>query len=74
MIYLAGLQAVPRDALEAAALDGATPMRSSFSVALPLLGPTTFFLGITTLFSSLQSFSAAAEITTSYEQNVARYI
>jgi sn-glycerol 3-phosphate transport system permease protein len=63
MIYLAGLQAVPRDLLEAAALDGATPMRSFFSVVLPLLGPTTFFLGITTLLSSLQSFDIIRAMT-----------
>ncbi len=63
MIYLAGLQAVPRDLLEAAALDGATPMRSFFAVVLPLLGPTTFFLGITTLLSSLQSFDIIRAMT-----------
>ena len=63
MIYLAGLQAVPRDLLEAAALDGAAPIRSFFSIVLPLLGPTTFFLGITTLLSSLQSFDIIRAMT-----------
>jgi sn-glycerol 3-phosphate transport system permease protein len=63
MIYLAGLQAIPRDLLEAAALDGATPIRSFFSVVLPLLGPTTFFLGVTTLLSSLQSFDIIRAMT-----------
>jgi sn-glycerol 3-phosphate transport system permease protein len=63
MIYLAGLQAIPRDLLEAAALDGATPTRSFFSVVLPLLGPTTFFLGVTTLLSSLQSFDIIRAMT-----------
>jgi sn-glycerol 3-phosphate transport system permease protein len=63
IIYLAGLQAVPRDLLEAAALDGASPVRSFVSVVLPLLGPTTFFLGITTLLSSLQSFDIIRAMT-----------
>jgi sn-glycerol 3-phosphate transport system permease protein len=63
MIYLAGLQAVPRDLLEAAALDGASPMRTFRSVVLPLLGPTTFFLGVTTLLTSLQSFDIIRAMT-----------
>lgn len=63
MIYLAGLQAVPRDLFEAAALDGASPNRTLFSVVLPLLGPTTFFLGVTTLLSSLQSFDIIRVMT-----------
>ncbi|WP_219420436.1 carbohydrate ABC transporter permease [Pseudonocardia nigra] len=63
LIYLAGLQAVPRDLLEAASLDGASPFRSFFSVVLPLLGPTTFFLGITTLLTSLQSFDIIRAMT-----------
>jgi sn-glycerol 3-phosphate transport system permease protein len=63
LIYLAGLQAVPRDLLEAASLDGASPIRSFVSVVLPLLGPTTFFLGITTLLTSLQSFDIIRAMT-----------
>lgn len=63
LIYLAGLQTVPRDLLEAAALDGASPVRSFVSVVLPLLGPTTFFLGITTLLTSLQSFDIIRAMT-----------
>lgn len=56
VIYLAGLQTIPRDLLEAAALDGAGPWRSFRSVVLPLLGPTTFFLLITSVLNSLQAF------------------
>ncbi len=63
LIYLAGLQAVPRDLLEAASLDGASPIRSFVSVVLPLLGPTTFFLSITTLLTSLQSFDIIRAMT-----------
>lgn len=56
VIYLAGLQAVPQDLLEAAALDGAGAWRTFRSVVLPLLSPTTFFLLITSILSSLQAF------------------
>jgi sn-glycerol 3-phosphate transport system permease protein len=56
VIYLAGMQAVPKDLLEAASIDGAGGVRSFFSVVLPLLSPTTFFLLLTTILSSLQAF------------------
>lgn len=56
VIYLAALQSVPRDLLEAAALDGASRLRTFWSVVWPLLSPTTFFVLLTTVLSSLQSF------------------
>jgi multiple sugar transport system permease protein len=43
VIYLAGLQDVPRQLLEAAEIDGAGPTRRLFSVTLPLLTPVIFF-------------------------------
>jgi sn-glycerol 3-phosphate transport system permease protein len=49
--------------LEAASLDGATPVRAFRNIVLPLLGPTTFFLSITTLLSSLQSFDIIQAMT-----------
>ena len=56
VVYLAGLQSLPTDVMEAAAIDGAGAIRRFWSVALPLLSPTTFFLLITTILSSLQAF------------------
>ncbi|MEJ3656398.1 sugar ABC transporter permease [Actinomycetes bacterium KLBMP 9759] len=56
VIYLAGLQAIPQDLREAIALDGAGPWRTFRSLVLPLLSPTTFFLLITSVLSSLQAF------------------
>jgi sn-glycerol 3-phosphate transport system permease protein len=44
LFFLAGLQAIPRSLVEAAAIDGAGPVRRFISIQLPLLGPTTFFL------------------------------
>lgn len=63
LIYLAGLQAVPQDLRDAAALDGASSRRTLLSIVLPLLGPTTFFLSVTTLLSSLQSFDIIHAMT-----------
>lgn len=56
VVYLAGLQSMPQDVMEAAALDGASSARRFFAITLPLLSPTTFFLLITSLLSSLQAF------------------
>jgi len=56
VVYLAGLQSLPRDVLEAASMDGASGFRRFLSMSLPLLSPTTFFLLITTMLSSLQAF------------------
>lgn len=56
VVYLAGLQSLPKDVMEAASLDGANGFRRFISMAVPLLSPTTFFLLITTLLSSLQAF------------------
>ena len=56
VVYLAGLQSLPTEVMEAASLDGANGSRRFVSISLPLLSPTTFFLLITTLLSSLQAF------------------
>lgn len=44
VFFLAGLQAIPKSLIEAAAIDGAGPVRRFVSVIFPLLSPTTFFL------------------------------
>jgi sn-glycerol 3-phosphate transport system permease protein len=63
LIYLAGLQSVPQDLKDAAALDGATTARTLRSIVLPLLTPTTFFLLVTMLLASLQSFDIIQAMT-----------
>ena len=44
LFFIAGLQSIPRSLLEAAAIDGATPLRRFWTIVFPLLSPTTFFL------------------------------
>ncbi|WP_349828319.1 carbohydrate ABC transporter permease [Brevibacterium litoralis] len=65
VVYLAGLQSIPQDLLEAAAIDKAGPVRRFFTVVLPLLSPTVFFLFITTILSSMQAFDILKIMTPS---------
>ena len=44
LFFLAGLQAIPKSVIEAAAIDGAGPARRFWTIVFPLLSPTTFFL------------------------------
>ena len=49
LFFLAGLQAVPRSLIEAAAIDGAGPGRRFWTIVFPLLSPTAFFLLVVNL-------------------------
>jgi sn-glycerol 3-phosphate transport system permease protein len=44
LFFLAGLQSIPKSLIEAAAIDGARAWRRFWTIQLPLLSPTTFFL------------------------------
>lgn len=44
LFFLAGLQAIPKSLIEAAAIDGASPLKRFWTIVFPLLSPTTFFL------------------------------
>jgi sn-glycerol 3-phosphate transport system permease protein len=44
VFFLAGLQAIPKSLIEAAAIDGAGPTKRFWTIVFPLLSPTTFFL------------------------------
>ncbi|MDX1992796.1 MAG: sugar ABC transporter permease [bacterium] len=57
VLFLAGLQGIPRELYEAAYVDGAGRWRQFLNVTLPLLGPTTFFVVITTVITGLQVFN-----------------
>ncbi len=49
IFFLAGLQSIPKSVLEAAAIDGARPVRRFLTIVFPLLSPTTFFLLVVNL-------------------------
>ena len=63
IVYLAGIQGLPSDVLEAAKLDGASPVQTFMKVVLPLLSPTTFFLVITQTLAAFQAFDIIAIMT-----------
>jgi len=56
IIFLAGLQAIPTDLLDAASVDGAGRWARFRNVVLPLLTPSIFFTGILSLIGSFQVF------------------
>ena len=56
VLFLAGLQEIPRDYYEAAEIDGATGVNAFFSITIPLLSPTIFFVLVTRVIGSLQVF------------------
>ena len=57
VVFLAGLQSIPRDYYEAASLDGANAWERLRSITLPLLAPTTFFVAIISIINSFQVFT-----------------
>jgi sn-glycerol 3-phosphate transport system permease protein len=63
VIYLAGLQAIPGDFYEAAALDGATGWKRFRFITWPLLSPTTLFLVVTLTIASFQGFDIVKIMT-----------
>lgn len=56
IFFLAGLQNVPRELYEAAAIDGAGPVRRFWNITLPSLRPVTAFIAVTVLVSTAQIF------------------
>jgi sn-glycerol 3-phosphate transport system permease protein len=64
VFFLAGLQSIPRTVIEAAALDGAGPLRRMRDVQLPLIAPTLFFLIVINLTDSFVDSFGIVDITT----------
>jgi sn-glycerol 3-phosphate transport system permease protein len=63
VIFLAGLQDIPRSLHEAAALDGAGPWQRFVNVTWPLLRPSAAFVGTTSLILSFQAFDVVRVMT-----------
>lgn len=57
IIFLAGLQNIPRYLTEAAEIDGAGPWARFFKITLPLLSPTTFYILVIGVINSLKAFA-----------------
>ncbi len=63
VIYLAGLQAIPKELYEAALVDGAGSWARFRAVTLPGLSPVVFFLVLTTILAGFQSFDIIKVMT-----------
>ncbi len=63
LILLAGLQAIPRDLYEAAAMDGTKPSRIFWRITLPLLGPNLLVVLVLALIRAVQIFDEVYVLT-----------
>ena len=64
LFFLAGLQAIPKPFIEAAAIDGASPWKRFWTISFPLLSPTVFFLLVMNLvYAFFETFGIIHAIT-----------
>jgi len=64
LFFLAGLQAIPKPFIEAAAIDGARPWRRFWTIVFPMLSPTVFFLLVMNLvYAFFETFGVIHAIT-----------
>lgn len=69
VILLAGLQAIPTELIEAARVDGAGWWRRLWSIVLPLLSPSTFFVVVISLINGFQVFDQVYAMTSGGPDN-----
>ncbi|MWV43967.1 ABC transporter permease subunit [Paenibacillus sp. HJL G12] len=63
IVFLAALQGVNKELYEAADIDGASRWRRLWSITLPVISPTTFFLVITSIIGSFQNYASVRMLT-----------
>jgi sn-glycerol 3-phosphate transport system permease protein len=64
VFFLAGLQAIPHSLIEAAAMDGAGPLRRFWAITFPLLSPTLFFLMVmNVIYAFFETFGVIHTVT-----------
>jgi multiple sugar transport system permease protein len=63
IIYLAGLQGIPKDLYESADIDGASGWRKLISITVPMLSPTSFFLLVTGVIGTFRIFDLISVLT-----------
>ena len=64
LFFMAGLQSIPKSLIEAAAIDGARPLRRFVTIQLPLLSPTTFYLLVINVVYAFFDTFAIVDATT----------
>ena len=73
ILYLAGLQNIPRDYYEAAMIDGAGSLEKFLNITFPLLSPVTFYILITSLIGGFQVF-VEVQVMTIGNKHLRHYI
>ncbi|MGW6913366.1 carbohydrate ABC transporter permease [Kitasatospora sp. NPDC054939] len=80
VIFYAALQAIPREVLEAAVVDGAGPLRTAIGIKIPLIRPSLAMVGLFTVIGSLQLFTepvilhgTAPGVTSTWTPNMYAY-
>jgi ABC-type sugar transport system permease subunit len=63
VFFLAGLQGLPRECYEAAAIDGSSRLRTLWHLTIPLLSPVFFFLMVTGFIAATKTFDSVAIMT-----------
>jgi len=64
LFFLAGLQMIPKSLIEAAAIDGAKPVKRFWTIVFPLLSPTTFFLlVVNVVYAFFETFGIIHAVT-----------
>jgi len=74
VIFLAGLQSVPQQLLEAAEIDGATTWQRFWSITMPILSPVLFFNLVISIIGSFQVFTSAFVMTGGGPQNATLFM
>jgi multiple sugar transport system permease protein len=74
VIFLAGLQNVPQELIEAAQIDGAGAWRRFWSMTVPLISPVVFFNLVMGIIGSFQVFTAAFIMTGGGPQDATRFM
>lgn len=64
ILFLAGLQEIPRDYYEAASIDGASAIYQFFRITVPLISPTMFFVVVTRVIAGMQVFDSIFMLVT----------
>ena len=69
ILFLAGLQAISKEVIEASVVDGATPAQRLFRVTIPMLSPTTFFVLTVAIMDAFKNFELIYAMTKGGPQN-----
>ena len=69
ILFLAGLQAISTEVIEASVVDGATPSQRLFKVTIPMLSPTTFFVLTVAIMDAFKNFELIYAMTMGGPQN-----